>query len=233
MWPSKNGDPFDPWPISISAIFKLTQVWLQAWVTLHSKHYYLTKSFTVRFVLLPPPNRWCFYFGLFVCPSDNWKSCEWIFTKFLGEVGTKGINFGDDLDHCPDPGVWSPKSGFTGLSKKYLVDSDQSCIANLHCKNHSAILLCWRSAEVCDLWVLLVVVLYRLLPPAQRGRIVFNTVCLCVCLSVNSITPEPVDISSQNFYSIILWSKGQTRWKNGYTGVCRSMTLSCCGFVFY
>ena len=63
--------------------------------------------------------------------------------------GTKGINFGDDPDHRPDPGVRSPKSGFTGLSKKYLVDSDQSCIANLHCKNHSAILLCWRSAEVC------------------------------------------------------------------------------------
>ena len=59
---------------------------------------------------------------------------------FLGGVGhgpgTKGINFDDDSDHCPDPGVRSPKSGFAGLSKKYLVDSDQSCIANLHCKNH-------------------------------------------------------------------------------------------------
>jgi len=32
-----------------------------------------------------------------------------------------------DLDHRPDPGVRSPKSGVTGLSKKYLVDS-----ANLH-----------------------------------------------------------------------------------------------------
>ena len=30
-------------------------------------------------------------------------------------------------------------------------DSDQNCEANLHCKNHSAILLCWRSAEVCAL----------------------------------------------------------------------------------
>jgi len=42
----------------------------------------------------------CFYFGLFVClsvrPSDNWKSCERILTKFLGGVGhgpgTKGVN---------------------------------------------------------------------------------------------------------------------------------------------
>jgi len=34
---------------------------------------------------------------------------------------TKGINLGGDPDHCPDPGlprVRSPKSGFTGLSKK-------------------------------------------------------------------------------------------------------------------
>jgi len=35
--------------------------------------------------------------------------------------GTKGINFGDDPDHRPDPGDRSPESGFTGLSKKYLV----------------------------------------------------------------------------------------------------------------
>ena len=65
----------------------------------------------------------CFHFGLFVCPSDNWKSCEPILTKFLGRVGhaqgTNEFNFGDDLDHRPDPGVWSPKSAFTGLSKKY------------------------------------------------------------------------------------------------------------------
>jgi len=53
--------------------------------------------------------------------------------------GTKGINFGYDPDHRPEPGVRSTKSGFIGLSKKYLVDSDQSCIVNLHCKNHSAI----------------------------------------------------------------------------------------------
>jgi len=38
------------------------------------------------------------------------------------------------------------------------VDSAQSGIANLHCKNHSAILLCWRSAEVCALWVLIVII---------------------------------------------------------------------------
>jgi len=38
--------------------------------------------------------------------------------KFLAGVKhgleTKGINFGDDPDHRPDPGVRSPKSGFTG-----------------------------------------------------------------------------------------------------------------------
>ena len=30
--------------------------------------------------------------------------------------GTNEVNFGDDPDHRPDPGVRSPKSGFTGLS---------------------------------------------------------------------------------------------------------------------
>jgi len=106
--------------------------------------------------LLPPPKKEIMFLLQSVCLLDKWKSCEQIWTKFLGGVGhglgTKWLNFGDD----PDPGVRSPKFGFTGLSKKYLVDSDQSCIANVHCKNHSAILLCWRSAEVCALWVLLV-----------------------------------------------------------------------------
>jgi len=48
---------------------------------------------------------------LSVCPSDNWKSCERILTKFLGGVahgpGTNEFNFGDDPDHRPDPGVRS------------------------------------------------------------------------------------------------------------------------------
>jgi len=68
--------------------------------------------------------RLCFQFGLFVClfvcPLDNWKSCEWILTKFLEGVGhgpgTNEFDFGDDLDHRQDPGIRSPKSGFTGLS---------------------------------------------------------------------------------------------------------------------
>jgi len=30
--------------------------------------------------------------------------------------GTSEFNFGDDPDHRPDPGVRSPKFGFTGLS---------------------------------------------------------------------------------------------------------------------
>jgi len=49
--------------------------------------------------------------------------------KFLGGVGhgrmTKGINFGDDPDHRPDPGVRSSKSRFTGLSKKLPTDFDE------------------------------------------------------------------------------------------------------------
>ena len=64
-----------------------------------------------------------------VCPSRNSKSCERILTKFLGGVGhgpgTNEFNFGDDPDHRPDPGVRSPKSGFTGLSKKLPTDFDE------------------------------------------------------------------------------------------------------------
>jgi len=66
---------------------------------------------------------------LFVCPSDNWKSCERILINFLEGVGhcpgTNGINFGDDPHHRPDPGVRSPKSGFTGLSKNLPTDVDE------------------------------------------------------------------------------------------------------------
>jgi len=54
--------------------------------------------------------------------------------------------------------------------------------------------------------------------PCSEGDIVFSSVCLRVylsvclsvtlCLSVNKITPEPLEISSQNFQGIILWFKG-------------------------
>jgi len=66
---------------------------------------------------------------LSVCLSDNWKSCEWILTKFLGGVrhgpGSNEFNFGDDLDYRPDLGVRSPKSRCTGLSKKLPTDFDE------------------------------------------------------------------------------------------------------------
>jgi len=76
----------------------------------------------MNLVWLHPPKEVMFLVRsvcLFVCLSDNWKRCERILTKFIGGVGhgpgTNEFNFGDDPDHCPDPGVQSPKSGFTGL----------------------------------------------------------------------------------------------------------------------
>ena len=73
--------------------------------------------------------RVCVSVCLSVCQSDNWKSCERIMTKFLGGVGhgpvTKWLNFGDDPDHRPDPGVRSPKSRFTRLLKKLPTDFDE------------------------------------------------------------------------------------------------------------
>jgi len=88
----------------------------------------LLYSFTTIIELLHLPKKEVMFslrsVCLSVCPSDNWKSCERILTKFLGGVwhgpGTKGINFGDNPDHRLDPVVRSLKSGFTGLSKKYL-----------------------------------------------------------------------------------------------------------------
>jgi len=94
----------------------------------------------------------CQHFGLFVCLSDNWKSCERILTKFLGGVGhgpgTKWLNLGDNPDHCPDPGVWNPDSL---LSKKYLVDSDQSCIANFMQKSFSNSIMLAFGRGLCSL----------------------------------------------------------------------------------
>jgi len=45
--------------------------------------------------------------------------------------------------------------------------------------------------------------------------VVYVCVCLFVCLSDNTITPEPPEISSRYFHGIILWSKG---WKWLYSG---------------
>jgi len=104
--------------------------------------------------------RLCVYSSLFfrlsVCLSVGWLKKLW--TDF-DEISWS--NRDHVIKFCRWSGslsgsMRSPKSGFTGLLKKYLVDSDQSCVANLHCKNHSAILLRWHSAEVCALWVLLV-----------------------------------------------------------------------------
>ena len=73
--------------------------------------------------------------------------------------GTNEFNFSRDPDHRPDPGVLKSEIQIHWIIEK--VPSGLTLIkaaANLHCKNHSAILLCWRSAEVSALWVLLVVV---------------------------------------------------------------------------
>ena len=52
------------------------------------------------------------------------------------------------------------------------------------------------------------------------------SVCDSVCLSVNrfvclsnTITPEPLEISSRNFPGVILRSKGKAKFENCYRGV--------------
>jgi len=49
--------------------------------------------------------------------------------------------------------------------------------------------------------------------------IVFSSVCLFVCLSVNKITPEPLEMSSQNFWGIILRLESVDIFANGYCGI--------------
>ena len=96
--------------------------------------------------------RLCFWFGLFVClsvcPSDYSQTCEQILTKFFLDVGhgsrTKWYNFGGDPDHALDPGDQSPKSGSSTLLKKW----KRICV--MPC-----------SAEVCALWVLLLLTNFR------------------------------------------------------------------------
>jgi len=42
-----------------------------------------------------------------------------------------------------------------------------------------------------------------------EGVFVFSSVHLCVCLFVNMVTPEPLEISSQNFKGICGCKGGQ------------------------
>ena len=57
--------------------------------------------------------------------------------------------------------------------------------------------------------------------PRGEGGIVFSSVCLFVSVSVNAITPEPLEVSSRNFQTIILWSKGRTSSKIAiHPGAC-------------
>ena len=123
----------------------------------------------------------CLSVCLSVCRSDNWKSCEqiwqpmssilvmnritvriqesevqnpdsldfritnrfwWNFMESCMGCGleTNCIHFGDDSHHYPDPEV---RSGWRSGSGK-------------NCHN----LLCWRSADVCALWILLVFICF-------------------------------------------------------------------------
>ena len=117
----------------------------------------------------------CFWFSLFVCPSDNWKSCERILIKSLGQVGhvpgTNQFNFGDDPDHHPYPGVHSGSGKNCHVVNTHRTDAlsaapmssilviritvriQESEIRNLDSLDY---LLCWHSAEVCTLYLALI-----------------------------------------------------------------------------
>ena len=113
---------------------------------------------------LPPPKEVMLLLRSVCLFVDNWKSCERIFMKFLGGVGhslgTKWLNLVTIWINVriQESEVRNPysldyrKSIHSGLRSKL------HSSVNLHCKNYSAILLCWRSVEVCALWVHLFVI---------------------------------------------------------------------------
>jgi len=111
-------------------------------------------------------------------------------TKFLGGVGhgpgSNDFNFGDDPDHRPDPGVRSPKSGFTGLFQK--VPSGLRSKLQLICI--AKIIQQFYYTEVCALWVLLVSsvilgsVVHRHLPP------IFTSLSVLAAANVHTM-PQP------------------------------------------
>jgi len=119
----------------------------------------LSSSLLSLLLLLPPPKEvmflvwaFCLFVCLSDCPSDNWKSCQRILTKFLEGIGygpgTNEFNFGDDLDHRPDPGVRSPKSAFTWLSKKLSTDFDEILWRAGVWPRDQLITFWWRSASL-------------------------------------------------------------------------------------
>ena len=125
--------------------------------------------------------RLCFHFGVFVCLSVCWiteKVVNGFSQNFLGGVGhgpgTDEFNFGDNPDHCPDPGVRNPHSldcrkTYQRIFMKFYGELGCDLETNWLNPNHrpdpevrspksgfTDYRLCWRSAEVCALWALLV-----------------------------------------------------------------------------
>ena len=136
--------------------------------------------------------RSCFHFGLFVClfeclsvclsiwPSDNWKSCERILTKFLGGVGMAQGPMSSILvtiritvriqESVPDfeipihwiiekvtNGFWWNIMESWGVAYRptdYIRITVRIQESEVRNRDSLGYRLCWRSAEVCALWSL-------------------------------------------------------------------------------
>jgi len=75
---------------------------------------------------------------------------------------------------------------------------------------------CVCAATAVNHYLSIPAVLFAFCHPHSEGAIVSSNVCLSVCLSVNTLTPELLEVS-ENFQGIILWSKGRTsdEFENG------------------
>jgi len=125
---------------------------------------------------LPASQNKCFY-----TITSTYSQChnQWLLPPPKVTFAFSVTYFGDNLDHQLDPGVWSPKSGFTGLSNyqrilmKFYGELGCGLETNwLHFgddpHHYPNPWVCsgsrwrygknWRSAEVCALWVLPVLI---------------------------------------------------------------------------
>jgi len=82
-----------------------------------------------------------------------------------------------------------------------------------------------RSDIVCLLvFIIIIIIIVIIVIITRTARVVLFSVvsvcvvCLSVCLSLNTITPEPLEISSPNFPGIIPWSK---KWTSSTVAIYR------------
>jgi len=150
-------------------------------------------------------------------PAVLWRNCA-------HRIGVCGYGYGYGLEiSYPRQACLSPSEkildGFSMIS-----ESSLARVGGGNCVDHVALLPSWTfngqllsPVLTAYTYVLAIRWPFYFCHPQSDGGIVFSGVCLyvclSVCLSVNTITPEPLKISSRkdNNQGIILLSRGRLR----------------------